>query len=314
MANLFACKACESMLDISKFEVLKGKPRSECKACRNKKRADAKKAAPVVEPNLATKPTECTKCERGPPEVDFKWRTDILSGGWRSVCNACYGEKKYHTVYRDRKRAEDEDAYLAHNNEIQRAWQKRNPDCIKNQVLKDASVKSNKIRRIKNTAAGRKINFDDDDMEVMAEKLDKECHYCAFTPTEGEHLNGLDRIDAKKGYTDDNTVTCCTACNIMRGTLLVDTFLIKVKNIYDNRNMSSVTLPTERIRPVPFGGTEDRRAADPHPKEFMLSPEETIEFECSPCYLCNQSPSFGINRIDSLQRLQIIIWDTSFCC
>jgi len=122
------CKACKLVLDISKFEIANGKPRGECKACRAEKRANAKKAAPKAEPNLATKPTVCTKCERGPPDVDFKWRTDTISGGWRSVCNTCYGEKKYHTVYRDRKRAEDEEAYLAHNAKTHLEWVHRNKD------------------------------------------------------------------------------------------------------------------------------------------------------------------------------------------
>jgi hypothetical protein len=293
------CKTCKLVLDISKFEIANGKPRGECKVCRKNKRANAKKAAPIVEPNLATKPTECTKCELGPPEVDFKWRTDTISGGWRSVCNACYGEKKYHVACRDRKRAEDEDAYLAHNNEMQRAWQKRNPDVITNQVIAEATVVSKKIRKIKATAKYKKLEFDDGDMEAMAAKLDKECNYCGFTPAEGEFLNGLDRVESTMGYTDDNTVTCCAACNAIKGSLTETCFVHKVMLIYKHRRLSGVTMPEERIRPVPFGGTAERRAADPHPKDNSLSDDKAFDLWCSPCYLCEQSPSFGIDRVDS---------------
>lgn len=36
------------------------------------------------------------------------------------------------------------------------------------------------------------------------------CYYCNFEP---EPLNGIDRQDSALGYTNDNTVPCCSMCN-----------------------------------------------------------------------------------------------------
>jgi hypothetical protein len=307
------CKACKLELDLSKFEMMgNGKPRGECKACRNKKRAESKKAAPKVEPDIDSKPTECVTCKRVSPHVDFKWRTDIISGGWRNVCNTCYGERKYDTAYRERERAKDEEGYLARNNAIQRDWQLRNPHAIKNQAIKDASVASNKIRKIKATANYKEIDFADDDMESMSEKLDKACAYCAYLPAAGSYLNGLDRVDTNKGYTDDNTVSCCASCNAMKCSFQVEVFIHKAKRIYDYRGLVFLELPEARARPVPFGGTAERCAANPNPKTISLTHGEMLDLQCSPCYLCNQSPSFGIDRVDSNEPY--IMGNVMPCC
>jgi hypothetical protein len=44
------------------------------------------------------------------------------------------------------------------------------------------------------------------------------CHYCGATlPKRGY---GLDRIDNSRGYSIDNVVPCCFACNSIRGNNL----------------------------------------------------------------------------------------------
>lgn len=103
--------------------------RAECKHCRKTKRSNAVAAAQAT---IAV-PTEppachtCVECNRDATVVQFKWRTDVCSGGWRNVCNPCYNDKGYCQAYRDRERAKDEAGYLKRNAEAHSAWVKRNP-------------------------------------------------------------------------------------------------------------------------------------------------------------------------------------------
>lgn len=53
------------------------------------------------------------------------------------------------------------------------------------------------------------------------------CYYC------GSHecLNGIDRIDSTKGYTEDNIVPCCSMCNYMKQDYTHEEFIEQCKRI-----------------------------------------------------------------------------------
>ena len=44
--------------------------------------------------------------------------------------------------------------------------------------------------------------------------------------------NGIDRIDSSQGYTNENSVPCCTFCNFAKHTMGKDDFLAWVKRVY----------------------------------------------------------------------------------
>ena len=44
--------------------------------------------------------------------------------------------------------------------------------------------------------------------------------------------NGIDRIDPSQGYTNENSVPCCTFCNFAKHTMGKDDFLAWVKRVY----------------------------------------------------------------------------------
>jgi len=53
--------------------------------------------------------------------------------------------------------------------------------------------------------------------EKQCEKLfTQPCYYCGYI---SKTLNGIDRVHSEKGYTKDNSVSCCKACNMMKGRL-----------------------------------------------------------------------------------------------
>lgn len=65
--------------------------------------------------------------------------------------------------------------------------------------------------------------------------ITQECHYCGSPGTlkckeykngtkYSIKLNGVDRVDNGKGYTEDNCVPCCTICNHAKWKLSVEDF------------------------------------------------------------------------------------------
>lgn len=90
-------------------------------------------------------------------------------------------------------------------------------------------------------ARRRKIQFDISEEEFI-EITTTKCHYCGsspehkYNPSEkyngGYIANGIDRKDSMLGYTKDNIVPCCSACNFAKGTMTYEEFMQLVKRIY----------------------------------------------------------------------------------
>lgn len=66
------------------------------------------------------------------------------------------------------------------------------------------------------------------------------CFFCKQAPASTQkgfrdnYYNGIDRLDSSKGYELENCVSCCWACNNMKGTLSVDDFIKQCKLIVAN--------------------------------------------------------------------------------
>ena len=44
--------------------------------------------------------------------------------------------------------------------------------------------------------------------------------------------NGIDRLDSNRGYTKDNSVTCCKFCNTSKNSMSRDAFMDFIKRVY----------------------------------------------------------------------------------
>lgn len=58
----------------------------------------------------------------------------------------------------------------------------------------------------------------------------KPCTYCG----ENKERIGIDRIDNLKGYTIENSTSCCKLCNFMKKTMTVNEFLTHIKKISEH--------------------------------------------------------------------------------
>lgn len=68
------------------------------------------------------------------------------------------------------------------------------------------------------------------------------CHYCNSKPKNKHHpknkikpyyYNGIDRINNKLGYLENNIVPCCIQCNKAKGTLTYEQFLQWIVTVYN---------------------------------------------------------------------------------
>lgn len=73
-------------------------------------------------------------------------------------------------------------------------------------------------------------------VEETKDLFDADCFYCGDAPTpdvRGLVRNGIDRVDSSKGYTKENTVTCCGPCNVAKSDKSQVEFLNRISRIYE---------------------------------------------------------------------------------
>lgn len=308
--NTKTCDECEIAKELQCFE----KNRHTCRKCREIRRANARKInTKGRNPSDVPKPTSCITCGKGENDgVIFKWRNDILKGSWRNVCNECFNKKAYYEKYRERKLLEDAEAFKTHNTAIHLAWAHAHPEAIKLQQVKTATSSHRKIKTLVTYARQKDIEVNMDEIDILEEKLLKSCYYCGFHPQDGEHLNGLDRIDSSKGYTNENTESCCSSCNAIKASHNIDIFISIVRSICEFNQINYEGDNLNRVRATSFGGRTELRNAPKKAKNDHLSIGIKTKLWCSPCYLCGKTPSFGIDRVDSMKDYTID--NSESCC
>ena len=67
-------------------------------------------------------------------------------------------------------------------------------------------------------------------LKYCFELLKKDCFYCL--KNDPNCINGIDRMDNQKCYEKNNCVSCCKACNFIKGCLDPLTFLYRCQHIH----------------------------------------------------------------------------------
>jgi len=75
----------------------------------------------------------------------------------------------------------------------------------------------------------------------LADLMKQPCHYCGQVPSDlakrrshSVFCNGIDRVDNALGYTKDNSVSCCSACNMAKRVMSKAEFLSWVTRVYNH--------------------------------------------------------------------------------
>ncbi len=91
----------------------------------------------------------------------------------------------------------------------------------------------------KKSARNRKLSFELCFGEFRS-LVEGRCAYCGIGPyywikkdKRKAKLNGVDRMDNKKGYTSGNSVTCCKYCNQAKSDKTIKIFFEWVRSVYE---------------------------------------------------------------------------------
>ena len=91
----------------------------------------------------------------------------------------------------------------------------------------------------------KKENIEWELTDKQCEKLFKEnCQYCGAEPKRTHSVsrsgvyvyNGIDRVDNEKGYTVENSVSCCMRCNYMKSDMTLEDFYAHIEKIWKRAN------------------------------------------------------------------------------
>jgi hypothetical protein len=86
------------------------------------------------------------------------------------------------------------------------------------------------LKQYKTEAKNRNIEFILTDEEAV-KLITSACFYCADFSYKNAKVSGIDRQDNSLDYTLENSVSCCTICNFMKGNLDPRSFIDKCKKI-----------------------------------------------------------------------------------
>lgn len=162
----------------------------------------------------------CSKCKKEYPRTEeYFYRDRRVKGGFISQCKECVN-KRNNLNSGIRKK---------YNN----SYHKKNSRKIKSK--RSARKKTPHGRFIQYVANARRKNYAFDISEEQFISLTQnKCYYCDEY-TYGTNFVGLDRINSKEGYTQNNIVPCCEFCNRMKMEKELTAFLSKIEKIYKNR-------------------------------------------------------------------------------
>ncbi len=204
-------------------------------------------------------------------------------------------QKRHYTIYRERKRAENEEEYLIHNAEIQKKWREKNKERVSEWRTNNINYR---LKGIKQQSKKKNIEWCDTmSNEVCKELMTSPCFYCNHKSD--KTVNGIDRMDSHKHYTVTNCVSCCKICNYMKTSLDVNTFIKRCKHIskhHDGDGELNYDI-WRNTKMVNYSSYKSR--AKKKNIEFELSKEEFNTLRSSECYYCGkENTDKHLNGID----------------
>lgn len=304
--NMQKCIDCLEQKDLQYFEKKSKYYRKTCKKCINQKKKEKKYSD--IDIDLIEKPEKCIMCnilfDKELFILDFK------NQKYKDICLQCYSKTKRYERYRFRKRLENEEEYLKHNAEAHKKWADDNKDKIKEQQYKNKIIPHRKLCQIRQSAKLRNIYFKEEDFEKMESKLNECCYYCGYK--HNEYLNGLDRVDNSIGYIDNNTVSCCIDCNMMKCTYNINVFINHIRKIYifNNDIKKDEEIIVKKLKSMHLKRHDNTYKKSS--KNDLLNMVQRKNIMNMKCYICDKDPPNGIDRYDS--SLDYTIENSKPCC
>ena len=216
---------------------------------------------------------------------------------WSSECKECHNRHRYWETCREKKRNEDLSAFLRTqaNNAVN--WRLNNPDKLKEYGDKRKHDPKERLKEYKRSAAKRGITFNEAEEAELLELFGKSCHYCGTIDT--DRATGVDRINNDLGYSVENCVTCCTACNLSKGTSSVQQYIWKMCTIHKKGQAAGVVINEQAE--FKFAGLKSNKDITNVKLGVELYPRHEGE-----CYLCGYTGVVGTDRVDNTRPYEEI--------
>lgn len=286
--NKNSCSSCGKEKPENEFIGVNGNITKTCSLCRfeNKKADDKRK-------NDINRILYKREQEQKPHIIETRKR-------WRM--NNKEKVDTYWKKCRENKRLVDECGYLKHNADIMQKYRDNHPDKFGEIYAKQKTDTKYRLKYYKYSAEKRKIKYNVDDA-VMIELFNGDCIYCGRKIDDVE-INGVDRIDNKIGYVEENIVSCCKMCNYMKCDLDMYTFIKKCEHIATHKKLKNFCLhPLEFSNYKGTSLSQYMQRAKNKNLEFDLT-ESIFEIYINGCcYICgkktNKNHTNGIDRVDN---------------
>jgi uncharacterized protein DUF4338 len=285
------CDTCHISKSLCDFERTGVSHRNTCISCRKMRRKEAPvEDKEVIIAKVVGKTKECKECKECGETKEIIGNFQIHTNFYRNICNECYNKKDYCKTYREKKKKEiGEEQYLKNKAEHARMYR------AKREIEGWVKTFDSRFFSIKGGAKSRGIGFFLSKSECEKMMLINPCYYCGITIE--DKINGIDRLDHNDHYTPENCVSCCTDCNMMKGSLDPNTFIERCSQISYIHSNTIGSLNLEcwiESRPVDFNQYKIR--AKKKNLVFELTEEDYESFTNNKCFYCGLM--LGLSGID----------------
>lgn len=270
---------------------------------------------------------QCKGCRDSQKKQDEKrknrkrdWKEELEKNPARKAKKEEWKENNYEICaaywmkYRAKKMKEDPEGYRKHNAEVMKTYRENNPEKIEEIRLKSFNNSLNKLKIYKYESVVKNIPWLIDDNKAI-ELMQQECFYCG--DKENGRLNGIDRMDNRKGYEISNVCGCCKMCNFMKCTTYWVYFIQKCHHITMYNINNKLQIFPEVFSNVETGTSYDRYNIRAVNKgfNFTIDRETFYILRKNDCYICGKkSNNLNINGVDRVNNEKGYTEDNVMSC
>lgn len=278
-----------------------------------------------IEGNFVKISNRCNKCRAHDREIDKRDRTGRSytyteeqkqkKKEWRKQHKERVNS--YYKNFRLRNRFKlGEKEYLRVMAEKAKKYRLDNPEFTKRMNENDKKNINKKFYIYTYSAAKRHIDFKID-FDFFKKMVTGMCKYCNEKYIDGEYFLGIDRLNNNIGYIEENCVTCCTICNMIKCSYDIKIFENKIKHILSYNKLLGKLYSNDNIftdnNGTPYYGIIERVKT----KKLELDFDEIYhnKLKSYDCYICGKKTnSDNINGIDRLNNKYGYIKINSMSC
>lgn len=220
-----------------------------------------------------------------------------------------------HKEERQRKNKEYQQEHKDEINERRRDKRVDNPEEAREKSQAYSNSLTGKCRNIISGAKQRQIIVDITKDEIM-NITNLPCFYCRTETIDKVKRNGIDRMNNSKGYTQDNSVSCCWLCNNMKKCLDALTFVERCAQIsYEHGGPGQTTEKWNNVNGMTFARYKSKITRKGKHR-FELTYEQYNFIRNQSCFYCHRKTTErhmnGIDRKNS--NIGYIFENCVSCC